>query len=47
MSRGVLIHAKDEEAKAFYLQLAEFEPSRTDGMHLLLLMEDLRRALET
>lgn len=44
--RALLIHAKDEEARAFYMHLAEFEPSPTDPLHLFLLMKDLRKALE-
>lgn len=43
--RALLIHAKDEEAKAFYMAQAEFEASPTDPMHLFLLMKDLRRAI--
>lgn len=43
--RALLIHAKDEAAKAFYLAQAEFEPSPTDSMHIFLLMKDLRRAI--
>lgn len=43
-ARAVLVHAKDEDARAFYEHFA-FEPSPTDPLHLLLLMKDLRRAL--
>jgi GNAT superfamily N-acetyltransferase len=43
--RAVLIHCESEVARNFYLRLAKFEPSPTDPMHLLLLMKDLRRAL--
>lgn len=43
--RALLIHAKDEDARAFYLSIAEFEQSPTDPLHLLLLMKDLRAAL--
>jgi hypothetical protein len=43
--RALLIHAKDEEARAFYLRQAEFEPSPTDPLHLFLLIKDLRKAL--
>lgn len=43
--RALLIHTKDEEAKAFYLAHAEFEPSPTDSLHIFLLMKDLRRAI--
>lgn len=44
--RALLIHAKDEEAWAFYMRQAEFEPSPTDPLHLFLLMKDLRKALQ-
>lgn len=44
--RALLIHAKDEQARAFYLSLAEFEPSPTDPLQLFLLMKDLRKALD-
>ena len=43
--RAVLIHCETPTARDFYLHLASFEPSPTDPMHLLLLMKDLRRAL--
>lgn len=43
--RALLIHAEDERAKDFYMNLAEFEESPTDPLHLFLLMKDLRRAL--
>lgn len=44
--RALLIHAKDEEAKEFYMRHAEFEPSPTNDLHLMLLMKDLRKALQ-
>jgi GNAT superfamily N-acetyltransferase len=44
--RGLLVHAESVEARAFYLHLLPaFEPSPTDGMHLVLLMKDIRRTL--
>lgn len=43
--RALLIHAKDEHARAFYMRQAEFEPSPTDPLHLFLLMKDLRKAM--
>lgn len=43
--RALLVHAKDESARAFYLNIAEFEPSPTDPLHLYLLMKDLRKAI--
>ena len=39
--RALLVHAKDDEARAWYETL-EFEPSPTDPYHLFLLMKDLR-----
>jgi GNAT superfamily N-acetyltransferase len=42
--RAVSIHAKDASARAFYLHLAEFEPSPVDPLSLFVLMKDLRRA---
>lgn len=43
--RALLVHAKDDQAKAFYMRQAEFEPSPTDPLHLYLLMKDLRKNL--
>jgi GNAT superfamily N-acetyltransferase len=45
--RALLIHAKDEQARDFYLRHGEFEQSPTDPLHLFLLMKDLRKSLET
>lgn len=39
--RALLVHAKDEPAKQWYLNW-EFEPSATDSFHLFLLMKDLK-----
>jgi hypothetical protein len=39
--RALLVHAKDETARNWYLQW-EFEPSATDPLHLYLLMKDLK-----
>jgi predicted N-acetyltransferase YhbS len=39
--RAVVVHAKDERARAFY-QTFGFEPSPLDDLHLMLLMKDLR-----
>lgn len=36
----VLVHAKDEDAKRFYLRYG-FEPSPTDPLHLVLLLKDV------
>lgn len=38
--RALLVHAKDESAREWYLQW-EFDPSPTDPFHLFLLMKDL------
>lgn len=43
--RALLIHAKDEAARAFYTHHAEFEPSPTDPLHLFLLLKDLRKVI--
>ena len=40
--RALLVHAKDNDAKAFYEHF-DFEPSPTDPYHLFLLMKDLQR----
>ncbi len=42
--RALLVHAKDNSARAFYMALGEFEPSPTDPLHLFLLMKDLGAA---
>lgn len=42
--RAMLVHAKDDEARAWYEQF-DFEPSPTDPYHLFLLMKDLRALL--
>lgn len=39
--RAMLVHAKDEPARQWYLSW-EFEPSHTDSFHLFLLMKDLK-----
>lgn len=44
--RALLVHAEDDEARAFYEHLIpELEPSPTDPLHLVLLLKDLRRTL--
>jgi GNAT superfamily N-acetyltransferase len=43
-ARALLVHAKDDSAKAFY-QHFDFEPSPSDPYHLLLIMKDLLRAV--
>lgn len=44
--RGLLVHAETPEARDFYLHLiAEFEPSPTDELHLVLLMKDIHKTL--
>ena len=39
--RALLVHAKDEKARAWYLKY-DFEPSPTDPLHLFLLLKDIR-----
>lgn len=43
--RALLVHAKDDEVKAFYEQF-DFEPSPTDPYHLLLLIKDVQRLVK-
>ena len=42
--RAFLVHAKDEEARAFYLKFG-MEESPTNPLHLLLLFKDIRQSL--
>lgn len=42
--RALLVHSKDDEARAWY-EGFDFEPSPTDPYHLFLLMKDLRSLL--
>ncbi|MEZ5301660.1 MAG: GNAT family N-acetyltransferase [Verrucomicrobiales bacterium] len=42
--RAVVVHAKDEEAKAFY-EKCGFEPSPVAPNHLYLLLKDIRAAI--
>jgi GNAT superfamily N-acetyltransferase len=39
--RALLVHAKDDEARAWYARF-DFEPSPTDPFHLFLLMKDIK-----
>lgn len=43
--RAFLVHAKDEEARTFYLKFG-MEESPTNPLHLLLLFKDIRQSLE-
>ena len=43
--RLLLVHANDEEAKAWYRRF-DFEESPTDPLQLMLLLDDLRREIE-
>ena len=43
--RAFLVHAKDEDARAFYLKYG-MEDSPTNPMHLFLLFKDIRKSLE-
>ena len=44
--RALLVHAKDESARQWYLNW-EFEPSASDPFHLFLLMKDLKAIART
>jgi len=44
-ARAVLVHAIDEQARAFYKHF-DFEPSPIDALRLMLLMKDLRKTFE-
>lgn len=43
--RAFLVHAKDEEARAFYLKFG-MEESPTNPLHLFLLFKNIRQSLE-
>ncbi len=43
--RGIIVHAKDEQAKEFYLKYG-FEPSPIDGLHLYMLIKDIKKTLD-
>lgn len=43
--RAFLVHAKDDQARAFYLKFG-MEESPTNPLHLLLLFKDIRQSLE-
>lgn len=42
-ARALLIHAESEQARAFYLHLAEFDDSPSDPLHLTVLMSEIVR----
>lgn len=44
--RAIVVHAKDEQARRWYLQF-DFDPSPTDPLHLFLVMKDLKRLLRS
>jgi hypothetical protein len=44
-ARVLLVHAKHEAAKAWYMQYG-FEESPTDPLHVLMLLKDLRTFVE-
>lgn len=44
--RAILVHAKDQEAFDFYTKFG-FTPSPTNQLHLMLLLKDLRRTLQS
>jgi hypothetical protein len=43
--RAILVHALDDQARAFYSHF-DFEPSPTDPLHLFLLINDARALLD-
>ena len=44
-ARALLVHAESATARDFCMHLAEFEPSPTDPLHLILLMADIEAIL--
>lgn len=44
--RALLVHAKDESARQWYLNW-EFEPSASDPFHLFLLLKDIKAMVDT
>jgi GNAT superfamily N-acetyltransferase len=44
--RAFIVHAKDNQAKAFYERF-DFQPAPTDAHHLYLLLKDIRKLLES
>ncbi|MCG8431859.1 MAG: GNAT family N-acetyltransferase [Candidatus Omnitrophica bacterium] len=43
--RAVLVHAKNDAARAFYMKFG-FEPSPTDPFHLYLLLKDIKKTIQ-
>jgi GNAT superfamily N-acetyltransferase len=43
--RALLVHALDDDARAFYVRHG-FEPSPTDRLHLMILLKDIAASLE-
>ena len=43
--RGLVIHAESENAREFYMRVAEFEALHDNPNHLVLLMKDIRKSL--
>jgi hypothetical protein len=46
-ARALLIHAESQQARTFYLHLAEFDASPTDPLHLVLMMSTITEILGT
>jgi GNAT superfamily N-acetyltransferase len=44
-ARALLVHAESAAARDFYIHVAEFEPSPTDPLHLILPMADIEGIL--
>ena len=45
-ARAIIVHAKDERARGFYEKYG-FAASPTDPLHLIILMKDVRRSLQS
>jgi GNAT superfamily N-acetyltransferase len=45
-ARAMLVHAKDEQARGFYLRDG-LEPSPSDPLHLMILLKDVAASLRT
>jgi len=45
-ARALLIHAESQEAREFYLHLADFDESPTDPLELFLLMSEIGRMFD-
>jgi hypothetical protein len=46
VSRALAVHAKDDAARRYYEQF-DFAASPSDPLHLLVLLKDIRKRIET